>query len=142
MVTDINMSCFIYFLMDSSIAPPSSEVAGWLTQPFNVVSYRSIIMHIKHQSIFNLIFCIYSRSEDDICGMLDFLIDNIFVMFSGCVFQQTDGIPMGTNCAPFSPIYSFIRIKLTSYRAFYREKRKSWLNLLVSRSAIQMMSFH
>ena len=39
-------------------------------------------------------------SEDDICGMLDFLIDNIFVMFGGRVFQQTVGIPMGTNCAP------------------------------------------
>ena len=39
-------------------------------------------------------------SEDDICGMLDFLIDNIFLMFGGRVFQQTVGIPMGTNCAP------------------------------------------
>jgi hypothetical protein len=28
------------------------------------------------------------------------LIDNIFVMFGGHVFQQTVGIPMGTNCAP------------------------------------------
>ena len=33
--------------------------------------------------------------------MLDFLIDNIFVTFGGRVFQQTVGIPMGTNCAPF-----------------------------------------
>ena len=32
--------------------------------------------------------------------MLEFLIDNIFAMFSGRVFQQTVGIPMGTNCAP------------------------------------------
>jgi hypothetical protein len=32
--------------------------------------------------------------------MLDFLIDNIFVMFLGRVFQQTVGIPMGTSCAP------------------------------------------
>ena len=32
--------------------------------------------------------------------MLDFLIDNIFVMFGGRIFQQTVGIPMGTNCAP------------------------------------------
>ena len=29
-----------------------------------------------------------------------FLIDNIFVMFGGRVFQQTVGIPMGTNRAP------------------------------------------
>jgi hypothetical protein len=31
--------------------------------------------------------------------MLEFLIDNIFAMFGGRVFQQTVGIPMGTNCA-------------------------------------------
>ena len=28
------------------------------------------------------------------------MIDNIFVMFGGRVFQQTVGIPMGRNCAP------------------------------------------
>ena len=32
--------------------------------------------------------------------MIDFLIDNIFVNFGGRIFQQTIGIPMGTNCAP------------------------------------------
>jgi hypothetical protein len=32
--------------------------------------------------------------------MLQFLIDNIFVIFDRLVFQQTVGIPMGTNCAP------------------------------------------
>ena len=32
--------------------------------------------------------------------MLEFLIDNIFAMFGGRVFQQTVRIPMGTNCAP------------------------------------------
>ena len=31
--------------------------------------------------------------------MLEFLIDNIFVQCGGRVFQQTVGIPMGTNCA-------------------------------------------
>ena len=39
-------------------------------------------------------------SEVDIIRMLEFLIDNIFVVFGGRVFQQTVGIPMGTNCAP------------------------------------------
>ena len=32
--------------------------------------------------------------------MLEFLIDNIFVVFGGRIFQQVIGIPMGTNCAP------------------------------------------
>ena len=39
-------------------------------------------------------------SETDIINMLQFLIDNIFVIFDRLVFQQTVGIPMGTNCAP------------------------------------------
>ena len=50
-------------------------------------------------------------SETDIIYMLEFLIDNIFVIFGGCVFQQTVGIPTGTNCAPFSPTCSFIRMR-------------------------------
>ena len=32
--------------------------------------------------------------------MPEYLIDNIFVEFGGRIFQQTIGIPMGTNCAP------------------------------------------
>ena len=32
--------------------------------------------------------------------MLDFFIDNIFLVFGERVVQQTIGIPMGTNCAP------------------------------------------
>ena len=32
--------------------------------------------------------------------MLQFLVDNIFVVFGGKVFQQIVGIPMVTNCAP------------------------------------------
>ena len=39
-------------------------------------------------------------SETDIIDMHEYLIDNIFVVFGGGVFQQTVGIPMGTKCAP------------------------------------------
>ena len=39
-------------------------------------------------------------TEDGIVNMLEFLVDNIFVVFGGKVFQQIVGIPMGTNCAP------------------------------------------
>ena len=38
--------------------------------------------------------------QDEIIQMLDFLIDNICVLFGGRLFQQTMGISMGTNCAP------------------------------------------
>ena len=39
-------------------------------------------------------------SKEDIIKMLEFLVDNIFVVFAGKVFQQIVGIPMGTNGAP------------------------------------------
>ena len=37
-------------------------------------------------------------SETDIINMLEFLIDNIFVIFGGRVFQQTVGMPWGSSC--------------------------------------------
>ena len=39
-------------------------------------------------------------TEEVIIKMLEFLVDNIFVVFAGKVFQQIIGIPMGTNFAP------------------------------------------
>ena len=39
------------------------------------------------------------NSEDDITEILQFLLDNIFVMFAGKVFKQTISISMYTNCA-------------------------------------------
>ena len=39
-------------------------------------------------------------TADQICRMVEFLIDNTFVKFGGCLFCQVIGIPMETNCAP------------------------------------------
>ena len=39
-------------------------------------------------------------TEDDIFRMIDFLIVNIIVECGGVIFQQVNGIPMDTNCAP------------------------------------------
>ena len=42
--------------------------------------------------------------------MLEFPVDNIFVVFVGKIFQPIIGIPMGTNCAPLLPdlfLYSY-----------------------------------
>ena len=39
-------------------------------------------------------------TASDICKMIEFLVDNIFVRFGGQLFRQIVGIPMGTNCAP------------------------------------------
>ena len=37
---------------------------------------------------------------NDICKMIEFLVDNIYVRFGRQLFRQMVGIPMGTNCAP------------------------------------------
>ena len=39
-------------------------------------------------------------TADNICKMIEFLIDNIFVQFGGRLFRQVIGISMGTSCAP------------------------------------------
>ena len=49
--------------------------------------------------------------------MLDFLVDNIYVVFGDQVFQQTVGIPMGTNCAPL-----LADLFLHSYEAEFVQK--------------------
>ena len=49
--------------------------------------------------------------------MLDFLVDNIYVVFGDQVFQQSVGIPMGTNCAPL-----LADLFLYSYEAEFVQK--------------------
>ena len=49
--------------------------------------------------------------------MLEHLIDNIFVEFGGRIFQQTIGIPMGTNCAPL-----LANLSLYSYEAEFVQR--------------------
>ena len=39
-------------------------------------------------------------AADQICNMIDFLVDNIIVKFGECLFRQVLGIPFGRNCAP------------------------------------------
>ena len=37
------------------------------------------------------------HTADNICKMIEVLIDNIFVQFEECLFRHLIGIPMGTN---------------------------------------------
>ena len=39
-------------------------------------------------------------TANDICKMIEFLVDNIYIRFGGQLFQQMVSIPMGTNSAP------------------------------------------
>ena len=49
-------------------------------------------------------------TASDICKMVEFLVHNINVRFSGQPFRQMVGIPMGTNCAPLlADLFFFLR---------------------------------
>ena len=70
-------------------------------------------------------------TEDDIINMLEFLVDNIFVVFGGKVFQQIVGIPMGTNCAPLLAdifLYSYEAEFLQSLLSTGKKKLASRFN--------------
>ena len=48
----------------------------------------------------------------NICKMIEFLIDNIFVQFGWRLFWQVIGIPMGTNCALLlADLFSFTHMR-------------------------------
>ena len=47
--------------------------------------------------LLTLVFCF---SFDKLLEMLEYLIDNIYIVVGNRVFQQHIGIPMGTDCAP------------------------------------------
>ena len=46
-------------------------------------------------------------TADNICKMVEFLIDSIFVQFGGCCFRQVIGILMGKKCAPLFADFFF-----------------------------------
>ena len=56
-------------------------------------------------------------TANDICKMIEFLVDNIYVRFGGQLFWQMVGIPMGTNCAPL-----FVDLFLYSYENEFLDK--------------------
>ena len=39
-------------------------------------------------------------SCQNVCDVLSFLLDNIYIRFGTKLYRQIVGIPMGTNCAP------------------------------------------
>ena len=66
--------------------------------------------------------------------MLEFLVDNIFVVFAGKVFQQIIGIPMGTNCAPLLAdifLYSYEAEFIQSFLSAGKKRLASQFKLSV-----------
>ena len=63
-------------------------------------------------------------SETDIINMLEFLIDNIFVMFGNVFFNIHSAYLWVQTVFRFSPTCSFIRMRQTSYRREFSRKTK------------------
>ena len=70
-------------------------------------------------------------TEEDIIRMLECLVDNIFVVFAGKVFQQIIGIPIDTNCAPLLAdifLYSYEAEFIQLLRSTGRKRLTSHFN--------------
>ena len=77
-------------------------------------------------------------TANDICKMIEFLVDNIYVRFGGQLFQQMIGIPMGTNCAPLLAdlfLYSYENEFLIN---LLRKAKKSLLESSIYHTVILM----
>ena len=51
-------------------------------------------------------------TAENICQIIEFSIDNIFMQFGGCLFCQVIGIPMERNCAPLLTDLSFTHVRM------------------------------
>ena len=71
-------------------------------------------------------------SDADVIKMLEYSIDNIFVEFGGRIFQQTIGIPMGTNCAPLLPTCFYTRMRWSLNKVSSKQARNASHNNSIS----------
>ena len=69
-----------------------------------------------------ILFC--KKKHSDSTNMLEFLIDNIFVILGGCVFNRQSAYLWVQTVLLFSPTCSFIRSRQISYRGFSRKNEK------------------
>jgi hypothetical protein len=69
----------------------------------------------------------YKYSEVEIKKMLEFLIGNIYVVVGGQIFQQSVGIPMGTNCAPLLGDLVLYSYEAEFIQKLLQEKKKNLL---------------
>jgi hypothetical protein len=87
-----------------------------------------VISHQKYYFVKHHSDSTYKYSEVEIKKMLEFLIDNIYVVVGGQVFQQSFGIPIGKNCARL-----LANLFLYSYGAeFIHKLLHEWKTLVVA----------
>ena len=85
-------------------------------------------------------------TANDICKMIEFFVDNIYVRFGGQLFRQMVGIPAGTNCAPILaqtvPQYWLTRFSIPMKMSFWinslRKAKESFLESSIYHTVISM----
>ena len=73
--------------------------------PYLACNDRNAFITSENPKKYHACYC------QNVCDVLTFLLDNIFILFGTKLYRQVVGIPMGTNCAPWLPIYSCFVIR-------------------------------
>ena len=103
---------------------------------------KVLIMNVMSRHAFSLMNCNASRAylsseantkyltldAKELCTLVNYLIDNIYVKFGTRLFRQTVGIPMGTDCAPlladlFLHYYEFEFMQLAMKRDIHLARK-------------------
>ena len=79
------------------------------------------------------------KAEWNVAADVREIVDIIFVVFAGKVFQQIVGIPMGTNCAPLLADIFLYSYKQNLYSLCSQPGGNSWRLDSISHTGTSMM---
>ena len=77
-------------------------------------------------------------TEDDIVNMLEYLVDNIFVVFGERFSKQIVGIAMGTNCAPLLADIFLYSYEAEIHTVFAFNKKKNSISVQLQHTDTSM----
>ena len=90
------LSTFLLYTPHCHMILSKQKCCLWLTGISTESQNLTSVLHLSKKK-YDSYRC-WSCSE--LCEAFTFLMENIYVQFDGIVYQQSVGIPMGTNCAP------------------------------------------
>jgi len=64
-------------------------------KPYLIIKHKYVFYAEEKPETFQHCF-----TKEDICSLIEIVVDNTFVRFAGILFQQTQGVPMGGNASP------------------------------------------
>jgi hypothetical protein len=99
---------------------------------------------ISHQKYYFVKFhsdSTYKYSEVEIQKMLEFPIDNIYVVVGEQIFQKSVGIPMGTNCAHLLADLFLYSYEVEFIQKLLHEKKKKSYSCLQFDISIYLRRF-